>query len=155
MFLKRYNGVSEPTVQRSSTKNRCIWIIHKIHSKKPLCLFNRVAVLRACNFVKDDSNTCIFCQIYKVFKNNYFEERLWTSASKHYLKRDSNSGASCEFCKLFKNTYFLEDLRTACSETPVRRSFFKNVASLTAWKLLTVLERDCRTGISLWILRNF
>ena len=95
------------------------------------------------------------CEIYKLFKNNYFEEHLWTSASKHYLKRDSNSGASCEFCKLFKNTYFLEDLQTACSETPLRRSFFKNVASLTAWKLLTVLERDCRTGISLWILRNF
>ena len=63
------------------------------------------------------------------------------SASKHYLKRDSNSGASCEFCKLFKNTYFLEDLQTACSDTPVRGSFFKKVVSLTAWKLLTVLER--------------
>ena len=49
---------------------------------------------------------------------------------------------SCEFCKLFKNTYFLEDLQTACSETPVRGSFFKKVASLTAWKLLTVLERN-------------
>ena len=33
------------------------------------------------------------CEIYKLFKNNYFEEHLWTSASKHYLKRDSNSGA--------------------------------------------------------------
>ena len=82
------------------------------------------------------------CEIYKLFKNNYFEEHLWTSASKYYLKRDSNSGASSEFCKLFKNTYFLEDLQTACSETPVRGSFFKKVASLTAWKLLTVLERD-------------
>ena len=82
------------------------------------------------------------CEIYKLFKNNYFEEHLWTSASKHYLKRDSNSGASCEFRKLFKNTYILEDLQTACSETPVRESFFKKVASLTAWKPLTVLERD-------------
>ena len=95
------------------------------------------------------------CEIYKLFKNNYFKEHLWMSASKHYLKRDSNSGASCEFCKLFKNTYFLEDLQTACSETPVMGSFFKKVANLTGWKLLTVLERDCRTGISLWILRNF
>ena len=72
------------------------------------------------------------CEICKLFKNNYFEEHLWTSASKHYLKRDSNSCPSCEFCKFFKNTYFLEDLRTACPETPVRGSFFKNVASLTA-----------------------
>ena len=46
-------------------------------------------------------------EIYELFKKNYFEEHLLTSASKHYLKRDSNSGASCEFCKLFKNTYFL------------------------------------------------
>ena len=82
------------------------------------------------------------CEIYKLFKNNYFEEHLWTSASKYYLKRDSNSGASSEFCKLFKNTYFLEDPQRACSDTPVRGFFFKKFASLTAWKLLTVLERD-------------
>ena len=31
------------------------------------------------------------CEIYKLFKNKYFEEHLWTSASKHYLERDSNS----------------------------------------------------------------
>ena len=49
---------------------------------------------------------------------------------------------SSKFCKLFKNTYFLEDLQTAYSENPVRGSFFKKVASLTAWKLLAVLERD-------------
>ena len=55
---------------------------------------------------------------------------------------------SCEFCKLFKNTYFLEDLQTACSETPVRGSFFKKVASLAAWKLLTVLERDSHRHFS-------
>ena len=56
-------------------------------------LFNKVGVLRACNFIKEDSDTCFFCEIYKLFKDNYFEEHLWTSASKHYLKRDSNSGA--------------------------------------------------------------
>ena len=33
-----------------------------------------------------------FCEIYKLFKNNYFEEHLRMSTSKHYLKRDSNSG---------------------------------------------------------------
>ena len=33
------------------------------------------------------------CEIYKLFKNNFFEEHLWTPASKHYLKRDSNTGA--------------------------------------------------------------
>ena len=33
------------------------------------------------------------CEIYKPFKNNYFEEHLWTSAFKDYLNRDSNTGA--------------------------------------------------------------
>ena len=37
----------------------------------------------------------------------------------------------------------------ACSQTAVRESFFNKVASLAALKFLTVLERDCRTGISL------
>ena len=94
------------------------------------------------NLLKKTLTQVFSCEIYKLFKKIYFEEHLWTSASKHYLKRDSNSGASCEFCKLFKNTYFLEDLQTACSETPGMGSFFKKAASLTAWKLLTVLERD-------------
>ena len=60
---------------------------------------------------------------------------------------------SCEFCELFKNIYFLEYLQTASSETPVRGSFFDKVTSLTtgltAWRLLTVLESDCRTVIFL------
>ena len=30
-------------------------------------------------------------EIYKLFKNNYFEEHLWNATSKHYLKRDSNT----------------------------------------------------------------
>ena len=47
---------------------------------------------------------------------------------------------SCESFKLFKNTYFLEDLRTVCSETRLRRSFFKDVARLTARKLLAKKE---------------
>ena len=95
------------------------------------------------------------CEIYKLFKKNYFEEHLWMSASKHYLKRDSTQVLSCEFCKLLKNIYLLEDLQTACPQTPVRGSFFNKEASLMAWKLLTVVERDCCTGISLWIIRNF
>ena len=33
----------------------------------------------------------ICCEIFEIFKNNYFEEHLWTTASKLYLKRDSNT----------------------------------------------------------------
>ena len=83
-------------------------------------------------------------EIYKLFKNNYFEEHLWNTRTQLL---------SCEFCELFKNIYFLEYLQTASSETPVRGSFFNKVTSLTAgltaWRLLTVLESDCRTVISL------
>ena len=62
---------------------------------------------------------------------------------------------SFEFYELIRNTYFVDDLQTTGSETPVRRFLFNKVASLAAWRSLTVLERDCSTGVSLWILWNF
>ena len=30
-------------------------------------------------------------EIWKIFKNNYFDENLWTTASNLYLKTDSNT----------------------------------------------------------------
>ena len=90
------------------------------------------------------------CEICKLFKNNYFEELLWMSTSKLYLKRDSNISVFLWFFELFKNTYFVKDL-----ETPVLGFLFNKVASLMAWRPLAVLERDCSTSISLWILWNF
>ena len=117
-------------------------------------LFNKVGALRACNFINKAPTQKLSCEICKFFESNYFEEYLWMSASKLYLKRNGAKAYSCEFSKLFINTYFVEDLQTAGSETPLRGSFFNKVISLTAWRLLTVLERDCRTGVSLCILRN-
>ena len=32
------------------------------------------------------------CEIYTIFKNNYFQQNLWMPTSKLYLKRDSNIG---------------------------------------------------------------
>ena len=58
-------------------------------------------------------------------------------------------------CELFKNTYFKEQLRTAGSETLVQGFLFNKVASLMAWRPLTVLERDSSTGIFLQVLCNF
>ena len=95
-----------------------------------------------------------FCEICEIFKNNYFEEHLWATASKLYLKRDSNTDVFLWICELYKNIYFVEHLQTAGSETPVRGSLFNKEASLTAWGPLTVLERDLSAGISLWILWN-
>ena len=54
-------------------------------------LFDKVGVLRTCNLSEEDSNTDVSCELYKLFSNNFFEEHLWTSVSKHYLKRDSNT----------------------------------------------------------------
>ena len=109
----------------------------------------------AATLLKKSPTQVLSCEICKLFKNNYFEDYLWMSASKRYLKRDSNTGVSREFCELFKNTYFVEDLRRAGSETTVRGSLFNKVASLTTWTHVAVLERDSSTGTSLRILWNF
>ena len=131
--------------------------MYKIHSKK-LCwslFLIKLQFWGPATLLKKTPTQVLSCEIYKLFKNNYFEEHLWTSASKYCLKRDSNTGAFLWVLWVVQNTYFLEDLETASSETPVRESFFNKVESLTAWRLLTVLERDCRKVISLWILINF
>ena len=41
--------------------------------------------------LKKTPTPVLSCEFYKPFKNNFFEEHLWTSVSKHYLKRDSNT----------------------------------------------------------------
>ena len=61
----------------------------------------------------------------------------------------------CKFCLLIRNTYFVEHLPTAGSESPLQRSLFNKVASLTAWMPMVLLEKDSSTGIFLWILWNF
>ena len=57
------------------------------------------------------------CEICEIFKDNYFEEHLWTTASKLIKKETLTQMFFCEFCELFKNTYFKEHLRTAGSKT--------------------------------------
>ena len=74
--------------------------------------------------LKKTPTQVLSCEIYKLFKNNYFEEHLWVSASKHYLKRDSNTGAFLWILWIIQDHLFLEDLQMTSSETPVRRSFF-------------------------------
>ena len=45
-------------------------------------LFNKVAGLKACNFIKKDTSTQLFsCEYCEIFKNTSFEEHLWTSVS--------------------------------------------------------------------------
>ena len=48
--------------------------------------------MKVCNVIKKAPIQVISCEICKIFKNNYFEDHLWTATSKLYLKRHSNTG---------------------------------------------------------------
>ena len=95
------------------------------------------------------------CEIYKLFKNNYFEEHLWTSAPKLYLKRDSNTGGYLWILWIVQEHLFCWGSMNGSFWNTSAGSLFNKVASLRTWRHLTVLKRDSSTGISLWILSNF
>ena len=44
-------------------------------------LFNKVAGLKACNFIKETPTQVVFCEYCEIFKNTYFEEHLQMAAS--------------------------------------------------------------------------
>ena len=95
MFLKSQTGFWQPAFHRSSTQNSCFWIIYKIHMKKvswSLFLI-KLQFWGPATLLKKTSTQLLSWETWKLFKSNYFEEHLWTSASKHYLKRDSNTSA--------------------------------------------------------------
>ena len=57
----------------------------QISQEKPVLesLFDKVAGLRSCNFIKKRLLTQVFsCEICEIFKNIYFEEHLRMTASK-------------------------------------------------------------------------
>ena len=116
--------------------------IWKRCSEKLLKIHRETQEQKVCN------SGAFLCNFQNFREQLFFEEHLWTSASKLYFKK-TNTGV---FCELFKNTYFVERLRTTGSEIPVRGSLFNKAASVTPWKPLTILERDSSTGTSLWIL---
>ena len=86
---------------------------------------------------------------------NYFKELLWMITSKLYLKRESNINVFLSILPVIQERLLVDDLRKTGFETAMRGSVFNKVASLTVWMSLTVLEKDCSMGISLWLLWNF
>ena len=86
---------------------------------------------------------------------NYFKELLWMITSKLYLKRESNINVFLSILSVIQERLLVDDLRKTGFETAMRGSVFNKVASLTVWMSLTVLEKDCSMGISLWLLWNF
>ena len=91
VFLKRRAGVSEQAFI-DPLQNRCSWI--KLTGKN-LCwslFLIKLQLWEPATLLKKAPTQVFSCEICKLFKNNYFEETLWTSTSKLYLKRDSNTG---------------------------------------------------------------
>ena len=81
------------------------------------------------------------CEIRKLFKNNYFEEHLWTSASKLYLTRDSNTGVFLWSLWIIQKHLFCRGSMNGWFWNTSAEWLFDKVASLTAWRHLTVLDR--------------
>ena len=96
----------------------------------------KLQVFRPATLLKRNSNTGVLLWNLQIFKNVYFEEYLWASASvvssswhlcwnlfiklqawrpAILLKTDSQHVFSCEICRLFKDTYFEENLRMTAS----------------------------------------
>ena len=107
------------------------------------------------NLLKKTLTHVFSCEIYKLFKNNYFKEYLLKSAAKLYLKRDSKTGVFlCILCIIQEHLFCRGSMNDSFWNTSPG-SLFNKVASLTAWRHLTVLDRDPSTYIFLQILRNF
>ena len=105
--------------------------------------------------LKKTPTQVLSCKTCKHFKNNYFEEHLWTSASKLYLKRYLNTGVFLWISWIIQEHLFCRESKNDWLWNTSAGSLFNKVASLTAWILLTVLGRDWRTSIYLQILRDF
>ena len=88
------------------------------------------------------------CSVKKVFLEILQDLKESTCARVYFLiklqafiKKETLAQVySCEFCKISKNTFSYR--------TPPSDCFYK-VASLTAWRPLTVLKRDSSPGIFL------
>ena len=48
-------------------------------------LFNKVAGLKACNFIKKALTQVFSCEYYEIFKNTYFEEHLEMALNSTYI----------------------------------------------------------------------
>ena len=84
---------SEAAVHRCSSKLVFLKIFRNTHKKTPVLgsLFNKLASLQACNFIKRYSNTGVFLWNLRNFQENLFwrtsvNDCFWSSQKKHSLK---------------------------------------------------------------------
>ena len=86
VFLKRRAGVSEqPFID--PLQRRCSWIKFTGKNLSWSLFLIKLQLWEPANLLKKAPTQVFFCEICKLFKSNYFEEHLWTSASKLYFKR--------------------------------------------------------------------
>ena len=73
-------------------QNKCSWKFRKFHRKTPVLksLFNKVAALKACNFIKKRlQHKCFPVNIAKFFKNSLFYRKPLVAASKQHSPWES------------------------------------------------------------------
>ena len=91
--------------------------------------------------LKKTPTQMLSCEIYKLFKSNYFEEHQWTSAFKQDLKRDSNTGAFLRTLWIIQEHLFSRAPTNSWLWNTSEGSFFNKAASVTAWRLLTSVRK--------------
>ena len=80
---------------------------------------------------------------------------MWMSTFELYLKRDSNIGVFQWFLWIIQEHLFCRISTNGWFWNIPTGSLFNKVAHLKIRRPWAVLERDCSTCISLWILWNF
>ena len=94
------------------------------------------------------------CETCEIFNNSYFEEHLWTTASKLIQKETPTQAFFCEFYKLFKDICFKEHLGTADSKTPVREFLFKGTL-IQIWKSANIFVFVWKWYVEGFTLKHF
>ena len=75
-------STSRSSHQRCSIKKLFLKISQYCQESPVLgSLFNKVAGLKACNFIEETPTQVVFCEYCEIFKNTYFEEHLQMAAS--------------------------------------------------------------------------
>ena len=98
---------------------------------------------------KKDSDTGTLLWNLRSFKKNYFEEYLWTTASRLYLKRDFNAGVFLWVLWIIQERLFYTASENGWFwNTSTGVSLIKLQAWLPEGLSLTVLERNSNTDIS-------
>ena len=88
-FLTKLQAIN---LKLAEVTARVLKSLQILQEKKNLFLI-KLEFWGSATLLKKTPTQVFSCEIYKLFKNNYFKKRLWTSASKRYLKRDSNTAA--------------------------------------------------------------